>query len=450
MVRRGSVRTIGFAHFWVFLLFGSLSLSSQEIEFLDCEGEWADSALCQEREEAFEFKARVDSLFEELPDLEEPPWNREQHDAAVSDYDKAMEHYNDGYFGDAATVFESVLDSLLSLQSQFEETTDRTEELAFSLLTEERYGEAIPLLRDLELWMPASPRVSEGIVQANNGMKLDSEVRIIEELIENQAFDEAEVKLASFPKDYWQQRIGIAQQKLSNFRHEQSFNTLMSQGLDRLDAKEWEAAHRSFQAALKLSPNSVVAKESLGEAHAQLTKSKLAKLYEELDIQENAEQWEGMIQTLTEIYKWDANENITIAQDQIRKLLNTEVLLTTAISEASKPMNKQQRTDVQALLASTEELDSHSRIREKRTLLQKEYDRNTKPVTVTVISDGKTNVLIRPGQTLGAFSKKVLDVYPGSYDFIGRRKGYHETRQSVTIEPDSKDVEVHIVCDVRF
>lgn len=450
MVRRARSRTIECAYILGFVLTWTLALSSQELDLIDCEGEWADSQLCKEREEAFEFKSRVDSLFDELPELENPPWDRERHGTANSDYEKAMEHYNNGYFGDASTVFESVLESLLSLKSEFEETTARTEEIAFSLLAEEKYGEAIPLLKNLDLWIPASPKVAEGIVHANKGIELDSKVGRIEELIENQAFDEAEVKLASLPEGYWQQRIGIVQQKLSNFRQQQSFNSLMSQGLERLDAKEWGAAYKSFQAALKLSPSSVVAKESMEEAHAQLTKSTLDALYEQLADQEIEEQWEGMLQTLAEINKWDANEKVTTVQKHLQLLLTTEVLLTQAISKASEPMSKQQRTEVQELLASTENLDTHGRIQEKRALLQKEFDRNTRPVTVTVISDGKTNVLVRPGQSLGAFSKKVLDIYPGTYDFIGRRNGYHETRQSVTVKPDSKGIEVRIVCDVRF
>lgn len=450
MQRRTSGTSIWIAYTCAFLLLATVKLSSQELELLDCEGEWADSPLCKEREEAFEFKARVDVVLEDLPELENPPWNVEQHEKALADYEKAMEHYNDGFFGDAAKTFESVLDSVLSLQSEFAETTALSEERAFSLLEEDRYSEAIPHLQNLEQWLPPSPRVSEGIIHANQGKQLNALVTRIEEYVEAQAFDEAEAELANFPAGFWQKRIDIVRMSLSEYRREQSFNTLMSQGLENLDAGRWQSAHDSFQAALNLSPNSVVAQESLDEARAHITSTKLATLRDTLAIQESTEQWEKMLQTLAQIEQLASSEETRASRLNVQHLLSTEDQLAQAVSKASVPMTKQVRSEVQALLEATEELDSHKRIHEQRSLLKKEFDRNTKRVSVTVISDGETNVLVRPGQTLGKFTKKELSIYPGSYDFIGRRKGYHETRQTITIEPDSSEVEVRIICDVRF
>ena len=450
MQRRTSGTSFWIAYTCALLLLATVKLSSQELELLDCEGEWADSPLCKEREEAFEFKARVDAVLEELPELENPPWNVEQHEKALADYEKAMEHYKDGFFGDAAKTFESVLDSVLSLQSEFAETTALSEERAFSLLEEDRYSEAIPHLQNLELWLPPSPRVSEGIIHANQGKQLNTLVTRIEEYVEAQAFDEAEAELANFPAGFWQRRIDIVRMSLSQYRREQSFNTLMSQGLENLDAGRWQSAHDSFQAALKLSPNSVVAKESLDEARAHITSTKLATLRDTLAIQESTEQWEKMLQTLAQIEQLASSEETRASRLSVQHLLSTEDQLAQAVSKASVPMTKQVRSEVQALLEATEELDSHERIHQQRSLLKKEFDRNTKRVSVTVISDGETNVLVRPGQTLGKFTKKELSIYPGSYDFIGRRKGYHETRQTIKIEPDSSEVEVRIICDVRF
>lgn len=450
MISRSFDRFFKFSIVCVFFLFSTQTLVSQEIEFLDCEGEWADSQLCKEREEAFEFKARVDLVLEDLPQLESPPWNTNQHKTALSDYETAMDYYNDAYFGDASTVFESVLDSLLSLKSEFEESTAKTEELAFSLLEEDRYSEAIPHLQNLELWMPSSSRVSEGVIHARHGIELEKLVIRMEELIENHAYQDVEAELADFPAGYWQKRVSALRLRVSNFRHEQSFNALMSRGLEDLDASRWQSAHDSFEAALKLSPHSVVAKESLDQARAHITKTNLATLLETLSNQESAEQWEEMLQTLAAIEQWSASEEIEASKLRVKHLLSTETQLTEAISKASTPMSKQVRSEIQALIASTEELDIHDRISLQRSLLKEEFDRNTKRVSITVISDGETNVLIRPGQTLGKFSKVTLSVYPGTYDFIGRRKGYHETREAITIEPDSSEVEVRIVCDVRF
>lgn len=448
------LRSLGLStrfHFaWVFLLIATLNLNSQEVALPDCEGEWADSQLCKEREKAFEFKARVDLVLEGLPQLENPPWNVDQHEATLADYEKAMEQYNDGYFGDAATVFESVLDSLLSLQSEFEETTAQTEELAFSLLEEDKYGDAIPHLHNLERWLPSSSRVSEAVIHASQGIELEKLVRRMEELIESQAYDDAEAELADFPSGFWQQRVGSIRSQVSKYRHEQSFNILMSRGLEDLDAGRWQSAHDSFQAALKLSPSSIVAKESLDEARAHITKTNLVTLHETLSNQESAEQWEEMLQTLVEIEQWSSSQQTEATKLKVKHLLSTEAQLTEAISKASVPMSKQARSEIQALITSTEELDFLDRINLQRSRLIDEFDRNTKRVSITVISDSETNVLIRPGQSLGKFSKLVLSVYPGSYDFIGRRKGYHETRKTVTIEPDSSEVEVRIMCDVRF
>lgn len=450
MEPRVRYRTRAFASVWGSLLCLTFSLSSQEVELIDCEGEWADSPLCKEREEAFELKARVDYIFEELPELEDPPWNIDQHQEALANYEKAMSHYNEGFYGDSVKLFDSVLESISSLKSEFDEAAAQTEELAFSLLEEENYHEAMPLLKDLVRWMPSLSRAADGLAVATKAIELEAAVARLEELSANQAFDDVEVELETFPSGYWEHRVGEIRNRLSRHRHEQSFNSLMSQGFERLNAGQWEAAQTTFQRALKLSPNSTVAKESLEEASAQLTKSKLTFLHENLTLQEKNEQWEQMLKTLSEIDQWVTREDTAKTRKRVQQLLNTEAQLIQAIPKASSPMDRRVRTEVQELIASSAELDSHNRINQQRSTLVEEFERNTKRVSITVISDGATNVLVRSGPELGKFSKRVLNVYPGSYEFIGRRKGYHETRQSITIDAGSQAVEIRVVCDVKF
>ncbi len=436
---------------WVLLLISPQSSIAQEVEAIDCEGEWADSPLCKEREKAIETRARVEALLEELPIVANPPWDSAIYETAMADFEKGQTQYQEQFFGDAASKFEGVVTALLGIKEEFETASSRLFADAFAFLDNEDYAYALSHFEQLATWVPQSNEVADGLHRAETGTQLATLVDRIDELVEGGSIDEADLELSKFPEGYWTKRIADAKGRITQHRHTQSFNSMMSEGLSNLDGGRWLQAKQHFAKALSLSPDSIAAKEALADAESRLAHHNFQLLTEELATLRTLERWESMLPIIVKMNQMDPEDHGSADTGaEIESLLNMDKRLAEALDGVSNTMNKQTRDGIRELLDESSEHIEHARIAEKRTALAKEFERFTTPVSVTLVSDRKTQVSIRPGRKLGTFSKKVISVYPGSYELIGIRKGFREARQSISIEPGSKPIEIRVVCDVRF
>ncbi len=427
------------------------SSTTQEVEAIDCEGEWADSELCIQREKAIELRGRIDALLEELPDVAAPPWDESVYEAAMVEFEEGQNHYQEQFFGDAAAKFESVVTELLDIKNQFETASSEKFDAAFELLEKENYVDALNHFEQLVGWLPQSKEVLSGLQRAETATQLATVVERIDGLIDGQLLDEADAELEQFPEQYWTSRIASAKNRITKYRQTQSFNTLMSQGMSRLDEGRWKEAKQFFADAVELVPDSTVALEALADAETRLAHHNFNLLSVELETLKADERWEPMLPILDALSQLDPeNQELTATRAEIQALLDVDTKLANSLDSLSNAMDKQERERVRKLLEESDEHVEHSRIAEKRTDLAKELERYTTPVSVTLISDQRTRVTIRPGRKLGRFSKKVISVYPGSYELVGIRRGFRETRQKISIAPDSEPIEVHVICDVRF
>ncbi|MCY4143548.1 MAG: hypothetical protein OXG08_07675 [Gammaproteobacteria bacterium] len=427
------------------------SSTTQEVEDIDCEGEWADSPLCIQREKAIELRARIDALLEELPDVAAPPWDSSVYEAALAEFEEGQNQYQEQFFGDAATKFESVVTELLAIKNQFEAASSEKFDAAFELLNAENYSDALIHFEQLVTWLPQSEEVQSGLERAETGTRLATVVEQIEELIQGKLLDEAGAELEEFPEQYWTSRIAKAKNRILKNRQTQSFNTLMSQGLRAFDEGRWMEAKQFFASAVDLVPDSTAAIEALADAETRLAHHNFKLLSEELEALRANEQWEPMLPILESMSQLKPeNQELTATKAHIQALLDVDTRLAKSLDNMSSAMVRQERENVRKLLEESNEHIVHARIAEKRSDLAKEFERYTTPVSVTLISDRKTQVTIRPGRKLGRFSKKEISVYPGNYELVGIRRGFRETRQKISIAPDSEPIEVRVICDVKF
>jgi hypothetical protein len=76
------------------------------------------------------------------------------------------------------------------------------------------------------------------------------------------------------------------------------------------------------------------------------------------------------------------------------------------------------------------------RLDEQVARLGRLIDRYDQVVTITLQSDGRTEVMLQRVGALGSFESKQLRLRPGRYTAIGRRDGYRDTRQVLEVSPD--------------
>ena len=69
------------------------------------------------------------------------------------------------------------------------------------------------------------------------------------------------------------------------------------------------------------------------------------------------------------------------------------------------------------------------------------------PVPVSLHSDNETQVVIYKVGRLGVFSRKTLELRPGTYTVVGTRSGFRDVRLEITVRPDGPNPPVVIRCE---
>ncbi len=113
---------------------------------------------------------------------------------------------------------------------------------------------------------------------------------------------------------------------------------------------------------------------------------------------------------------------------------------------AAEPVEKSARqliNDAATLAAFSPSLNA------KTVQLSGLLDTYTRPIAITVVSDGLTNISVRGVGVVGETSRRVIELKPGKYSFEGKRVGYRTKLVPVEIPPGVNAITVEIACDER-
>ena len=74
----------------------------------------------------------------------------------------------------------------------------------------------------------------------------------------------------------------------------------------------------------------------------------------------------------------------------------------------------------------------------------------TEKQEIRLVSDGKTEVKITPGRSLGTFKELKIAVVPGKYRISGRKAGHREKVEKISVAVGDKPVTVTVIADTKF
>jgi hypothetical protein len=89
----------------------------------------------------------------------------------------------------------------------------------------------------------------------------------------------------------------------------------------------------------------------------------------------------------------------------------------------------------------------NTRLYQQLVSLRGFLDKARVPVTVTLNSDGLTNVTIFRVSELGEFQTQTLNLNPGSYTAVGVRSGYRDVRTEFTVPFSGEEPIITVICN---
>jgi len=79
--------------------------------------------------------------------------------------------------------------------------------------------------------------------------------------------------------------------------------------------------------------------------------------------------------------------------------------------------------------------------------LERALARARTEVTVVLSSDGRTDVVVHKVGPLGAFTRKSLELRPGTYTVVGTRRGFRDVRRTLVVEPEAEPAPLDVRCE---
>ena len=434
-----------------FIGYASQAQESSLKEFIDCTGAGANHPLCVERRNAADLRGRYEKIFQPLSTVQSPPWPEEQMAKAQELAKQAQDYEEDRYFGDAVPLRAEAIKILHSLELQLGDAINSGLTEIDQLTSEKRYEEALTTLKLVTLWTSDTETMAQKEMEIEELLQFEALLNEVDLKISGGQNDDALSQLRTVSQSLRNERWRDLNERIEGPRREARFQGFVSNAIKYRDQSEYAKALTETSKALKIKPKDVFVKELEEDIQLQQARFELMALEEELRLYQSQEDWVNSEKILQQLLPQSSDEIGTaelLALVQVR--IDIEDSADLLLPNQDSVISRKSLGEIQNLLNQSAGLDVGERISTKLSELKTLRELWSTPVIVTIHSDDKTEVFIRPGRSLGTFKTRRIEINPGVYRFSGIRRGYREQVEELSIAPKSTGIEITVICDERF
>lgn len=228
-----------------------------------------------------------------------------------------------------------------------------------------------------------------------------------------------------------------------------SFDQLISKGLTALAEEDYSEALEHFSSALRIRPDSEVARDGLSQAEQGQKLDAIALAEVRGLAYERRELWNEAIARYEEALAADPSVAFALeGLQRSRKRADLDQKLENLIRNPNLLLTDTVLEDARRLLGEAQPLAGpESRIAGQVERLGQLVALAATPVTVQLHSDQLTEVTVYRVGKLGVFSAKEIQIRPGTYTAVGSRDGYRDVRRTFTVLPGQTVDPVNVVCN---
>lgn len=229
----------------------------------------------------------------------------------------------------------------------------------------------------------------------------------------------------------------------------QAFDAAMSEALAALASRRFDAAAAALDAAAAIDPQSPALADNRERLRRARQQAAVDNLRRAATGRVQAEDWQGAIESYQRALQIDAAAGFArdgIARAKQRATLNRQFdhyLDAPTRLYSAEPLANARQLLAAAGAAPAEEPKLRNKIDRLRVLVREAGQ----PLTVTLKSDGETEVEIYHVGRLGRFVDRQLQLPPGSYTAVGSRRGYRDVRRVFELRPGRPAPTVEIRCE---
>ena len=209
------------------------------------------------------------------------------------------------------------------------------------------------------------------------------------------------------------------------------------EGFAALGAGRLEEARAAFERARAARPNGAEAQDGLKRVDAAIRARGFGSLRTRAEDAEADERWDEAVAAYASILKSDpaqafAQEGRARAQGR----LDLDDSLQAIIDRPDLLAAPDARARAATLLQGAQAIEAPGpvlRLQMARvSALLPEFE---KPVHLSLVSDGLTQVTVMGVGTFGGFTRRDVELKPGRYTLVGAREGYRDVRRDISVSP---------------
>ena len=209
------------------------------------------------------------------------------------------------------------------------------------------------------------------------------------------------------------------------------------EGFAALGAGHLEEARAAFERARALRPSGSEAVDGLKRVDAAQHAHGFGTQRTRAEDAEADERWDDALNTYSAILRADPSQEFAQqGRDRARSRLQLHDDLQALVDRPDLLAAPEARVQAATLLQNAQQINSPGpvlRLQMARlSALLPEFER---PVRLTLVSDGLTQVSVPGVGTFGGFTHREVDLKPGHYTVVGTREGYREVRRDVSLNP---------------
>lgn len=377
-------------------------------------------------------------------------WANDEFLQAVSLGATGDEHFRKQHFNEAINTYEQAINALQHLEEQIAPTLAKHLQQGELALTQ---GESDTAVYHFEL----AKAIDAHNMQAQNGLKRAETIQELFVLLEQGGNLEAANRLED-AKQIYQQAIDLdplspeakaAMNRVTARLTEIEFSRLIARGYSSLEARQFGDARSAFMSAQKLAPSSKKPKQGLIKVEQTVRNEKISSLTIEANHFEISEEWVHATQSYQQILALSPKAAFAIdgvARSQQRASLLSK--LDNYLDNKERLSSSQVSAEVHELLQEIALLENPgSKINQRVNTLEKLLEHANQPISITLQSDNKTDVVIYKVGKFGRFDNQKIELKPGKYTIVGSRPGYRDVRKILTISADMATKIIMVRCE---
>lgn len=221
------------------------------------------------------------------------------------------------------------------------------------------------------------------------------------------------------------------------------FRITLSTAQQALEAGDYAAAKREFLNADKIKGGEAAVKEGLAQAELGLQQQTVERLRASAERAEQSEAWAQAERDYRRALTLDTSLSFAArGLKRAQQRLALDQSMRNLIEQPRRLYSEAVRREASALLDQARSVEpAGPRLRQQTKVLQQALAEASRKLTVTLVSDNSTNVMVYRVGKLGQFQQTQLELTPGDYVIVGRREGYRDARKTLSVRPDMGSIE---------